>query len=93
MLHIRPLGAQPRDMPDSSWVAVLFRHPITGERESHLLHHPTTLDEDPIFLYFARVLALRLGEVSLLVDEPMQVAEVVWAKRAQRDMSVGGRHV
>ena len=86
MLHIRPLGAQPRDMPlvtDSSWVAVLFRHPSTGEREPQLLHHPTTLDEDPIFLYFARV--LRLGEVSLLVDEPMQVAEVVWAKRARLD--------
>ena len=86
MLHIRPLGAQPRDMPlvtDSSWVAVLFRHPSTGEREPHLLHHPTTLDEDPIFLYFARM--LRLGEVNLLVDEPMQVAEVVWAKRARLD--------
>ena len=63
-LYIRPLGAQLRDMPletDSFCVAVLFRHPSTGKREPYLLHHPTTLDEDPICLYFSRGLWLGVG--------------------------------
>ena len=39
--------------------------------------------EDPMYVYLGRV--VRLGAVSLLTDDPIQVAEVVWAKQSLLD--------
>ena len=69
-------------MTNSSWVVVLFRQPNTGESEPHLFHHPQTPDEDP-FLCPLPEYCMRLGEVRLMIDEPVQVTEVVWAKEAR----------
>ena len=86
MLHVRPVGALGRnEVPasESSWIAVLMRQARTDEEEPHCVYVPTDDGQDPIYVYFARV--LRLGEVGFFPDESIQVAEVVWARRAQQD--------
>ena len=86
MLHVRPVGALGRnEVPasESSWITVLMRQARTDEEELHCLRTNRRWTRSYSRLFFARV--LRLGEVGFFPDESIQVAEVVWTRRAQQD--------
>ena len=86
MLHVRPVGALGRNIvpaSQSSLIAVFMKQAQIDEEEPHCVYVPTDNGQDPIYVYFA--IFLRLGEVGFIPDESIQVTEVVWAKKDQKD--------
>ena len=70
---------------ESSWIAVLVLQTWRDTEVPHCVHMAAEELEDPMYVYFGKV--VRLCAVSLLTDDPIQVAEVFWAKQSLLDQA------